>query len=315
MKFTKMEGLGNDYIYVDGAREVIPYDKKPEIVRRLSDRHFGIGGDGVIFINPNPRGDFEMEMWNADGTRSEMCGNGMRCVGKYVHDMGLTDKTELAIESGGKMKYLTLTLKDGQVESVCVDMGEAGLAPEVIPADLGKANPEGAAQATVTPVEGIGVQTTEGQPANASQVAVISQPITVDGKMYEMTLVNMGNPHAVVFYDGIDDMDIEAIGPKFENHSCFPQRTNTEFIEVIDRTHVKMRVWERGTGETLACGTGACAVGVACMLNEKTEDHVTVSLLGGDLDIRWDRAKNRVYKTGPAKFVFQGEVELPELNA
>lgn len=280
MKFTKMHGCGNDYIYVDGAREIIPAERKSEVVKFLSDRHFGIGGDGVIFINPSDVADFEMEMYNMDGSRSEMCGNGIRCVGKYVYDHGLTRKTSLSIVSCGKIKYLELTVEDGRVTKVRVNMGSPVL------------------EATEIPVV-------------ASQSPVVDTPIAVDGREYRMTCVSMGNPHAIVYVDEmIDDETMAKIGPLFEHHECFPQRVNTEFVKVLDRERVQMRVWERGTGETLACGTGACAVTVASILNGLTEDGITVELLGGNLEIFWDRKENVVYMTGPATTVFEGEIEI-----
>lgn len=274
MKFTKMHGCGNDYVYINGFEEKIT--DKPAFVRAVSDRHFGVGGDGAIFINPSQEADFEMEMYNADGTRAEMCGNGIRCVAKYVYDKGLTDRTHISIASFGKVKYLDLNVEDGLVSSVRVNMGAPVL--------------------------------------NAKEVPVIStmeqsvdEPIVVNGKEYRMTCVSMGNPHAVVFMDHVDELDIASVGPFFENHKVFPNRTNTEFVEVIDRNHVNMRVWERGTGETLACGTGCCATVVACVLNGLTEPEVTVMVLGGEILIRWDREENLVYMTGPATTVFEGE--------
>lgn len=280
MKFTKMHGCGNDYIYVDGAREIIPAERKSEVVKFLSDRHFGIGGDGVIFINPSDVADFEMEMYNMDGSRSEMCGNGIRCVGKYVYDHGLTRKTSLSIVSCGKIKYLELTVEDGRVTKVRVNMGSPVL-------------------------EAIEI------PVVAKQSPVVDTPITVDGREYRMTCVSMGNPHAIVYVDEmIDDETMAKIGPLFEHHERFPRRVNTEFVKVLDRERVQMRVWERGTGETLACGTGACAVTVASILNGLTEDGITVELLGGNLEIFWDRKENVVYMTGPATTVFEGEIEI-----
>lgn len=279
MKFTKMHGCGNDYIYVDGSREQIKSEDKPDIVKKLSDRHFGIGGDGVIFINSSAEADFEMEMYNADGSRSEMCGNGIRCVAKYVYDKGLTNKEQLRIISAGKVKELQLTVEDGKVVSVSVNMG----APELIPEKI---------------------------PVRVSGEKAIDTPIEVQGKSYRMTCVSMGNPHAVVFLEDVEGLDIEKIGPAFENHPCFPNRVNTEFVKVLNRNTVRMRVWERGTGETLACGTGSCATAVACILNGLTEDRVTVKLTGGDLEIFWDREENLVYMTGPATHVFDGEIDL-----
>ena len=280
MKFTKMHGCGNDYIYVDGAREIIPAERKSEVVKFLSDRHFGIGGDGVIFINPSDVADFEMEMYNMDGSRSEMCGNGIRCVGKYVYDHGLTRKTSLSIVSCGKIKYLELTVEDGRVTKVRVNMGSPVLEAAEIP-------------------------------VVAKQSPVVDTPITVDGREYRMTCVSMGNPHAIVYVDEmIDDETMAKIGPLFELHECFARRVNSEFVKVLDRERVQMRVWERGTGETLACGTGACAVTVASILNGLTEDGITVELLGGNLEIFWDRKENVVYMTGPATTVFEGEIEI-----
>ena len=280
MKFTKMHGCGNDYIYVDGARERIPAERKSEVVRFLSDRHFGIGGDGVIFINPSDVADFEMEMYNMDGSRSEMCGNGIRCVGKYVYDHGLTQKTSLTIVSCGKIKYLDLTVENGKVTKVRVNMGSPILEAAEIP-------------------------------VVAEQSPVVDTPITVDGKEYRMTCVSMGNPHAVVYMDEmIDDETMAKIGPLFEHHERFPRRVNTEFVKVLSRERVQMRVWERGTGETLACGTGACAVTVASILNGLTGERITVELSGGNLEIFWDRKENVVYMTGPATTVFEGEIEI-----
>lgn len=277
MKFTKMQGCGNDYIYIDGAKEKMAQEEKEAFVRRVSDRHFGVGGDGVIFINPSDEADFEMEMYNADGSRAEMCGNGIRCVAKYVYDKGLTDKNDISVISCGKIKYLQLFLQDGKVDTVRVNMG----APELT-ADL--------------------------VPVICERKQAVDETIRVQGQDYKMTCMSMGNPHAVVFMDGVKDLDIEKTGPYFENHERFPKRTNTEFVEVIDRRHVFMRVWERGTGETLACGTGACATVVACILNGLTEETVTVTLLGGELTITWDREADLVYMTGPAVTVFEGSI-------
>ena len=277
MKFTKMHGIGNDYVYVNGFEEKVA-DKAAAAVK-VSDRHFGIGSDGLIFINPSKVADFEMEMYNSDGTRAEMCGNGIRCVAKYVYDFGLTDKTEISIETLGGIKYLNLKVEDGRVKEVTVDMGEPELTASKIP-------------------------------VISSNERVISEDITVDGKNYQITAVSMGNPHAVVYYDGVAQMEIEKLGPEFENHERFPKRINTEFVEVIDRNTVFMRVWERGAGETLACGTGACAVTVASILNGLTDYKVKVKLLGGDLFIHWDKETNHVYMTGPAETVFQGEIEI-----
>lgn len=283
MKFTKMHGCGNDYIYVDGAREQIAPEKKPELVRRLSDRHFGIGGDGVIFINPSDEADFEMEMYNMDGSRAEMCGNGIRCVAKFVYDKGLTEKTSLSIISFGRIRYLDLTIQDGKVSTVRVNMG----APVLRAADIPVISSKG-----------------------EDQESVVGEKIEAGGKVYEMTCVSMGNPHAVVFVDEVSTLPLEKIGPLFESHERFPRRVNTEFVKIIDEENVEMRVWERGTGETLACGTGACATAVACILNGLTKEQITVKLLGGNLQIRWDQKANLVYMTGSADTVFEGEIDV-----
>ena len=283
MKFTKMHGCGNDYVYINGIQEQIAPDKKPELVRKLSDRHFGIGGDGVIFINQGKNAEFEMEMYNADGSRAQMCGNGIRCVAKYVYDYGLTDKTSITIESFGSVKYLELTVgKDNKVERVRVNMG----APVLKAADV---------------------------PVISEQDQAIGEEICVNGKSWNMTCVSMGNPHAVVFVEDIDDMrsfDLESVGCYFENHERFPERTNTEFVRIIDKNNVQMRVWERGTGETLACGTGCCATAVAGVLNGLTDTKVNVRVLGGTITCEWDREDNLVYMTGPAATVFDGEIEV-----
>lgn len=275
MKFTKMQGLGNDYVYVNCFKEKI--ENPSELAVRISDRHFGVGSDGLIMINPSEKADFEMEMYNADGSRGEMCGNGIRCVAKYVYDYGLTDKTSISVETLGGIKYLDLTVEDGKVSLVKVDMGRPELEPSRIPVVAG------------------------GDRA-------VDEPITVDGKEYRMTCVSMGNPHAVIYVDcDVKELPLEEIGPGFEHHERFPKRVNTEFVRVLDRKTVEMRVWERGSGETLACGTGACAVAVSSALNGLTEDEVTVKLLGGDLRIQWDRERDTVYMTGPAAVVFDGE--------
>ena len=274
MRFTKMQGLGNDYVYVNCFKEHI--ENPAETARRVSDRHFGIGSDGLIMINPSEKADFEMEMYNADGSRGEMCGNGIRCVAKYVYDYGLTDKTSISIETLGGIKYLDLTVKDGRTELVRVNMGEPELSPKLIPI----------------------------VPEKADDETVIDAPLLAGGKEYRITGVSMGNPHAVVYVDDVEGLEIETIGPEFENHERFPNRMNTEFVKVLDRSTVRMRVWERGSGETLACGTGACAAAVACILNGLTENTVTVKLTGGELKIEWDREENLVYMTGPAAVVF-----------
>lgn len=273
MKFTKMQGLGNDYVYVNGFEERI--ENPSEMAVKMSNRNFGVGSDGLILINPSEKADFEMEMYNADGSRGEMCGNGIRCVAKYVYDYGLTDKTHISVETLGGIKYLDLTVEDGKVVLVRVDMGSPILTPAQIP-------------------------------VIADEAEAVAVPILVDETEYQMTCVSMGNPHAVVFMDDIEHLEIEKIGPKFEHHERFPNRVNTEFVKVLDRQTASMRVWERGSGETLACGTGACAVAVACILGGYTENKVTVKLLGGDLLIEWDREQNKIYMTGPAEVVFDG---------
>ncbi len=278
MKFTKMHGCGNDYIYVDGRNEHVPQEKKPELVRKLSDRHFGIGGDGVIFINPSGEADFEMEMFNADGSRGEMCGNGIRCVAKFVYDKGLTDKTALDIISAGEVKHILLQTEGGIVVSVRVDMGQPELTARKIP-------------------------------VLAAGEQVIDEEILVQGKTWRMTCVSMGNPHAVVFAENVKDLPLEETGPYFEQHERFPKRINTEFVRVIDRKTIEMRVWERGAGETLACGTGCCAAVTACVLNGLTDRAVTVQVPGGAILIEWEESTGHIYMTGPAVTVFEGEID------
>ena len=275
MKFTKMHGIGNDYVYIDCFKEEV---KNPEALAKfVSNRNFGVGSDGLILIRPSGQADFRMEIYNSDGSQAEMCGNGIRCVGKYVYDNGLTDKTEITVDTLGGIKHLKLTVEDGKVSLVRVNMGEPVLEPKKIPVRY-EENP------------------------------VVNVPINVNGKEYRISCVSMGNPHAVVFMNHVKDLDIRMIGPCFENHPRFPKRINTEFVEVVDRQNVNMRVWERGSEETLACGTGACAVTVACVLNGKTDNQITVHLLGGDLQIEWARASNQISMTGPATTVFTGEL-------
>ena len=291
--FTKMEGCGNDYVYVNGISQSVPSEIKPELVRKLSDRHFGIGGDGVIFINDSRIADFEMEMYNADGSRGEMCGNGIRCVGKYVYDHGLTDRTQITVESFSKIKYLTLYPEGGRVRRVKVNMGPAILEAAEIPVRF----PESAYQPLTL------------EDGSVIGNAVIDTALQTEDGTYRVTCVSMGNPHAVLFVDNTAELALDKIGPGFENHVSFPNRINTEFVQIIDRGHVRMRVWERGSGETLACGTGCCAVGVACALGGRTGDKVLVDVLGGQLEIEWDRASNNVWMTGPARTVFEGSVD------
>lgn len=277
MEFTKMHGIGNDYVYVNCLDTKL--DNPSETAVRVSDRHFGIGSDGLILIKPSDKADFYMEMYNADGSQGKMCGNGIRCVGKYVYDNGLTDKTELSIETLSGIKYLTLNIVDGKVDTVRVNMGEPVLKPGLIP-------------------------------VNIDADVVKEYPITIGGKEYRITCVSMGNPHCIVYVDNVDDFPIETIGPLFENNPVFQERVNTEFVKVIDRDTLQMRVWERGSGETLACGTGACATAVATILNGLCNDTVTVKLLGGELKITWDRSHNIIYMEGPACTVFTGTIDL-----
>ncbi len=277
MKFTKMQGLGNDYVYVNCFQEKI--ENPAELARFVSDRHFGVGADGLILIKPTPLADCEMEMYNADGSQGAMCGNGIRCVAKYAYDYGLVDKETITVNTKSGVKTLELTVENGKVSKVRVNMGAPILEARQIP-------------------------------ILCSQEQAVQLPLEVDGKTYQITGVSMGNPHAVVCVEDVKGLKLEELGPKFENHPAFPDRVNTEFIRVLDRSTVEMRVWERGSGETLACGTGACAVAVACIVNGYTNERVTVKLLGGDLDIYWDREANLVYMTGPAVTVFDGELFL-----
>jgi len=275
MKFTKMHGIGNDYVYINCFKEMV--ENPSEFSIRISDRHFGIGSDGLILIKPSEVADCCMDMYNADGSRSEMCGNGIRCVAKYVYDHKIVEKEEITVETPGGIKTIHLTIKDKKAVMATVNMGEPELKPEKIP-------------------------------VNFSGERVISEPLFVNGKEYSITCVSMGNPHAVVYVKNTDSLDLEKIGPEFENHKKFPNRINTEFIQIIDRSHLKMRVWERGSGETLACGTGACASAVATMLNGKADRKVDMKLRGGHLTIEWSTEDNCVYMTGPAKEVYNGEL-------
>jgi diaminopimelate epimerase len=275
MKFTKMHGCGNDYVYVNLFEETI--SDAPALSIAVSDRHFGIGSDGLITIGPSDKADFRMRIYNADGSEAEMCGNGIRCVAKYVYDHKLTDKTEISVESGAGIKYLTLYVEQDKVVQVRVDMGEPILKPEEIP-------------------------------VVAVHEPVVAEPITVGDKEWEMTCVSMGNPHAVVFVEDVETFPIETYGPLFEYHERFPKRTNTEFVTVHSRTEASMRVWERGSAETWACGTGTCATVMACILNGLTDNKVLVHLRGGDLTIEYDPDTNHIFMTGPATEVFQGEI-------
>lgn len=277
MRFTKMHGIGNDYIYVNCFEETVNDPEKVSVI--LSDRHKGIGSDGLVLIMPSDKADFRMRIFNADGSEAMMCGNATRCIGKYVYDNGLTDKTDVTLDTNSGIKYLKLFVSDGKVESVTVDMGKAILVPREIP-------------------------------VNSELERYINQPLEIDGKEWRVTCVSMGNPHAVVFTEMIDDMELEKLGPKFENHSLFPNRINTEFIEVIDSHTLRMRVWERGSGETFACGTGTCAAVVAACLNGicRQDEEILVHLRGGDLRITY-RSDGTVMMTGPAARVFDGTVE------
>lgn len=277
MKFTKMHGCGNDYVYVNLFEEQIENPAKVSIA--VSDRHFGIGSDGLITIGESEIADFRMRIYNADGSEAEMCGNGIRCVAKYVYDHKLTDKTEITVETGAGVKTLQLTVEDDKVTLVRVDMGEPILTPDEIP-------------------------------VVADGDRVVDEPIVVDGKTWHMTCVSMGNPHAVVFVDDVAHFELEKYGPLFENHVRFPKRTNTEFVQIVSRNEAIMRVWERGSAETWACGTGTCATVMACILNGLTDNDVLVHLRGGDLRIVYDEKSNHVFMTGPATEVFEGEIQL-----
>lgn len=268
MQFTKMHGIGNDYVYVNCFEEKV---EDPEIVAKyVSDRHFGIGSDGLILICPSKVADCRMRMYNEDGSEGCMCGNGIRCVGKYAYDHGIVMKTEITVETKGGIKTLVMDLVDGKVNTVTVDMGEPKL------------------------------------------TSILPEEIEIDGNIEKFVGISVGNPHAVYHVEDVDGLDLEKIGPAHENHPRFPGRVNSEFIKVLDRSHVQMRVWERGSGETWACGTGATACAVACMMQGLTEHSVTVHLRGGDLTIFWNQKTNHVFMTGTAVEVFQGEIQLPE---
>lgn len=282
MKFTKMQGIGNDYVYVNCLEEQVEHPS--EVAKKVSDRHFGIGSDGLILIKSSDVADFEMEMYNADGSQGAMCGNGIRCVAKFAYDHGIVRKKNITVNTKSGIKYLDLDIKDGKVSSVKVNMGSPILTAKMIPVVSDKEQ-------------------------------VINQPLDVNGTVWNITAVSMGNPHAVTYMEDVNSLDIEKVGPMFENHINFPDRINTEFVKVIDRRTLQMRVWERGSGETLACGTGACAVAVASTLNGLVDEDVpiTVKLLGGDLQILWNRQENLVYMTGPATTVFEGEIDLSSI--
>lgn len=276
LPFTKMHGISNDYVYVNAFATEVP--NPPETARKVSDRRTGVGGDGLILIRPSDTVHARMEMYNADGSRGAMCGNGIRCVGKFVFDRGLVKANPLKIDTDSGVKVLFLDLKDDKVVRVTVDMGEPILDGPSIPV--------------------------------AAPGRVIDQPLVVDGTSYQVTCVSMGNPHCVTFVDAVEPLELEKIGPKFEHHAFFPHRVNTEFIQVVSPTELNMRVWERGSGETWACGTGACAAAVAAVLNQKAGRRVTIHLRGGDLEIEWREEDNHVYMTGPAEEVFEGTIEI-----
>lgn len=276
MKFTKMYGCGNDYVYVNCLEEKV--DDPGELARKVSDRHFGIGSDGLILICPSDQADVRMRMFNADGSEGEMCGNGIRCVAKYVYDHHMVEKTKISVETKAGIKELELFVENGKVSQVCVDMGEPVLATAQIP-------------------------------VRSEKKEIIGVPVEVGERTWEMTCVSMGNPHAVVFVPDTESLDITAYGSLFEYHEMFPERTNTEFVQVINRREINMRVWERGSGETLACGTGTCASVMACILNGRTDNRVDVHLPGGDLSIEYDAGSRHIYMTGPAVTVYEGEIE------
>jgi len=283
MKFTKMQGCGNDYVYVNGFMEEVP--DKPAMARKVSDRHFGIGSDGLIFINPSDKADCEMEMYNSDGSRAEMCGNGIRCVSKFAFDEGIVDKLNISVETLAGIKYIDIIKTSEGVTGAKVNMGHPILEPAEIPCDVSK---------LAAPVESF----------------VLEKPMVVDGITYSVSAVSMGNPHVIVFMDrDLTDLPIEKLGPKFETHPAFPRKVNTEFAHIIDRHTISMRVWERGAGETWACGTGACALAVAAILNGYVDNEVTIKLLGGDLKISFSGdIKDSVFMEGPAVTVFKGEI-------
>jgi diaminopimelate epimerase len=279
LEFTKMHGIGNDYIYIN-ALETVPLNL-PALARKISDRHFGVGSDGLVLIRASETADFMMDMYNRDGSRGLMCGNAIRCVAKYVYDRGLTDKKTLVIETLSGLKTLNLRVQSGKVSEVTVNMGRPVLEPARIP-------------------------------VRWQDARMVDEPIAIAGRLYPLTCVSMGNPHAVTFMDQIDLLDLERLGPSFEHHSLFPDRVNTEFVQVVDRRNLRMRVWERGAGETLACGTGACAALTAAVLTERADRQAVVHLRGGDLTIEWHKKTEELYMTGPAATVFDGWLDLAE---
>ena len=273
MKFTKMHGLGNDYVYVDTFEQSVPDPAAMAIA--VSRPHFGVGADGLVLIGPSTEADYAMRMFNADGSEGEMCGNAVRCIGKYVHDRGLTAKTRVTLATRGGIKTLELQLQGGSVEQVTVDLGEPALGPASLPVTLAGAQ-------------------------------VLNHPLSIDGQTHHISCVSMGNPHAVIFVDDPQAVDVHGIGRQIEHHPLFPKRTNVEFVRVRRRDLLEMRVWERGSGETLACGTGAAASLVAAVLNGLADRSAVVQLTGGELHVHWDARDNHVYQTGPATFVFDG---------
>ena len=295
MHFTKMHGIGNDYIYVD-TRFGRPADP-PECARKLSERHFGIGSDGLILINGSSKADFEMEMYNADGSRGKMCGNGIRCVGKYVYDHGLTDRTTITVETLSGIKTLRMKRgEDGKIASVTVDMGVPSLKPCDLPMNLSHLP---------------GREIKDGMKEQAEQEPVLDFPLAIAGLKFNISCVSMGNPHCVVFMEeDIRNLRIEEVGKLFERNPLFPEGVNTEFVNCLQKDRIRMRVWERGSGETLACGTGACAAAYASMCLGYTENHTTVELLGGNLGIRLDEESGHLYMEGPAEEVFSGDISV-----
>lgn len=300
MRFTKMQGTGNDYVYVDCTSESV--SDASSVARLVSDRHYGIGSDGLILIKQSDKADFFMEMYNADGSRAQMCGNGIRCVAKYVYDKRLTSKTHIAIDTPAGVKYIELKIdeKTDTAVSARVNMGSPALDADIIPVLL----------------KGEDIKLRFNNSDDGFMLlknAVINKPLKVCGNEYAVTCVSMGNPHCVVFVE--DDFDLQAFkientAPAFENHEMFPERINTEFVKVLDKNNLEMRVWERGANETLACGTGACASLVAAVLNGLAADKAMLHLRGGDLEIEWDRQKNIVFMNGPAVTVFEGEINI-----
>ena len=287
LEFTKMQGIGNDYVYIDCTKKEL---EKPEKISQIvSDRHFGIGSDGLILILNSKIADFKMEIYNADGSQAEMCGNGIRCVAKFVYDKGLTDKTKIKIETLAGIKELELNVENGKVKTVKVDMGEPILEAEKIPVYIDeKMKAEGVMPTSV----------------------IKNLKLEAYNQNFTFTCVSMGNPHAITFIDNVEKFDVKKFGSVFEVAKAFPKKSNIEFVEIIDKENINMRVWERGSGETMACGTGSCASVVACILNNKTSNKVKVHLLGGELYIEWNKENNHIYMTGPAEIVFEGKIDI-----